>query len=86
MTDPGPITAALEAEVERELRDHGIVVWLDRDAHYTPFVDVLAERYERGDFFAPVATSSSEPFAASRFERRSRAHKRCLPQKTYSGR
>ncbi len=54
MTTPHPITTALETELERELRDHGIVVWLDRDEHYTPYVDALAERHQHGDFFAPV--------------------------------
>ncbi len=63
MTTLGPITAALEGEIQGELRDRGIVVWLDRDGHYTPFVDALAERYEDGDFFAPVV-----PFRGSYLE------------------
>ncbi len=63
MSEPGPITIALEDEIQRELRDRGIVVWLDRDDHYTPFVDGLAERYQHGDFFAPVL-----PFRGSYLE------------------
>ncbi len=63
MTDPGPITAALHSEVEHRLRERGIVVWLDRDGHYTDVVDALAERHEHGDFFAPVV-----PFRGSYLE------------------
>ncbi len=63
MTHPGPITAALDDELQRELRDRGIIVWLDRDGHYTPYVDALAERHGDGDFFAPVV-----PFRGSYLE------------------
>ena len=54
MSQPGPITAALEEEVTRALRQRGIVVWLDKDGHYTTYVDALVERHQRGEFFAPV--------------------------------
>jgi hypothetical protein len=54
MSQLGPITAALEEEVTRELRQRGIVVWLDKDGSYTAYVDALADRYKRGEFFAPV--------------------------------
>ena len=54
MTQPGPITAALEDEVTRTLRQRGIVVWLDKDGNYTAYVDELVERHTRGEFFAPV--------------------------------
>ena len=54
MSQLGPITVVLEEEVMRELRQRGIVVWLDKDGSYTPYVDALAERYKRGEFFAPV--------------------------------
>ena len=39
----GPVSAVLEQEVLGELRRQGIVVWLDRDAAYTRFVDDLAK-------------------------------------------
>lgn len=54
MSARSPITALLEEEVKRELRERAIVVWLDRDGSYTSYVDALAERHARGDFFAPV--------------------------------
>jgi len=54
MTRLGPIAAALEEEVKRELRQRGIVVWLDKDTHYSGYVDSLRERHQAGSFFAPV--------------------------------
>jgi hypothetical protein len=54
MPQLSPITNALEEELKRELRQRGIVVWLDKDGHYTAYVDELAKRYANGDFFAPV--------------------------------
>lgn len=39
----GPVSQALEAEVRERVRQQGIVVWLDAGAHYTGFVDRLAE-------------------------------------------
>ena len=54
MSQSGPITAALEEEVTRALRQRGMVVWLDKDGHYTTYVDALVERHTRGAFFAPV--------------------------------
>jgi len=54
MTQPDLITRTLEEEVKRELRQRGIVVWLDKDGHYTPYVNHLANRYASGEFFAPV--------------------------------
>ena len=54
MTDIGLITKTLEAEITEQLRQKGIVVWLDKDAHYTAYVDRLSERHSQGDFFAPV--------------------------------
>jgi len=54
MTEPRPISAALEQEVRGELRRRGIVVWLDRDDCYSGFVDALAGGYARGDFPYPV--------------------------------
>jgi hypothetical protein len=54
MSQLGPITAALEEEVARTLRQRGIVVWLDKDGSYTAYVDALVERHTRNEFFAPV--------------------------------
>ena len=59
----GIITTFLEEELKQELRQHGIVVWLDKDGHYTAYVDRLVERYTQGDFFAPVI-----PFRGSYLE------------------
>ena len=39
----------LEAEVKQWLRNYGIVVWLDKDGTYTPYVDSLAERHAQQD-------------------------------------
>ena len=54
MIELGLITKTLEAEVTEQLRQKGIVVWLDKDAHYTAYVDDLIERHQQGEFFAPV--------------------------------
>ena len=37
----GPISTALEAELRKQVQQNGIVVWLDRDGHYTELVDRL---------------------------------------------
>ncbi|MDI1434931.1 BREX-6 system phosphatase PglZ [Polyangium sorediatum] len=44
MRELGPISESLFREVAREVRRQGIVVWLDRDNHYTAFVDALIQR------------------------------------------
>lgn len=49
-----PLTDALEKQVESRLRERGLVVWLDKDGSYTDFVDELARRHQKGQFFAPV--------------------------------
>jgi hypothetical protein len=54
MSDVGAVSQALEHEVLGELRRQGIVVWLDKDASYTPFADGLAARHARGEFPFPV--------------------------------
>lgn len=54
MSELGLITKTLEAEVTEQLRQKGIVVWLDKDAHYNAYVDNLIERHQQKDFFAPV--------------------------------
>ncbi len=41
MTALGPISAALEAELGKRVQQNGIVIWLDRDGHYSPLVDQL---------------------------------------------
>ena len=46
MPELGPISESLFREVAREVHRQGIVVWLDRDNHYTSFVDGLIR--ERG--------------------------------------
>jgi hypothetical protein len=51
----GPVSAALEQEILNEIRRQGIVVWLDKDAAYTRFVDDLAARHAAGDLPFPVA-------------------------------
>ncbi len=37
----GPISTALEAELRQQVQRSGIVIWLDRDGHYSPLVDQL---------------------------------------------
>lgn len=54
MAQLGLITTVLEEEVKRELRQRGIIIWLDKDGYYTPYVDQLVDRYAKGEFFAPV--------------------------------
>ena len=43
-----PVSAALEADLRTWLHKHGIVVWLDRDASYTSFVDHLIRQQSNG--------------------------------------
>jgi hypothetical protein len=62
MVQLGPIISVLEEEVKQELRK-GIVIWLDKDAHYKGYVDELVKRYERGEFPFPVV-----PFRGSYLE------------------
>jgi hypothetical protein len=50
----GPITTALEEELKQELRQHGISVWLDKDAAYNAYINHLIERYHQGEFPFPV--------------------------------
>ncbi len=44
----GIVSAWLEADITRRVASQGIVVWLDRDGQYTPFVDGLRRRREEG--------------------------------------
>lgn len=48
------ITTYLEDEIKQKLREQGIVIWLDKDAHYNNYVDELITRHRQGEFFAPV--------------------------------
>ena len=48
------IATYLEEELKRKLRQRGIVVWLDKDNHYSNFVDNLIHRHHQDTFFAPV--------------------------------
>ena len=41
MSNLGPISTALEAELRQQVQRSGIVIWLDRDGHYSPLVDQL---------------------------------------------
>ena len=50
MPEPRLVTAFIENELAGELKRRGIVVWLDKDAHYVEYVDDLAERHAAGDF------------------------------------
>lgn len=63
MPDPRLVTSCLEQEISTELRRQGIVIWLDRDEHYTDYVDDLVTRHEAGDFPYPVV-----PFRGSFLE------------------
>ncbi len=54
MPQLGPITQTLEEEIKRDLRQQGLIIWLDKDAHYSAYVDQLIDRHAHNDFFAPV--------------------------------
>ena len=41
MSNLGPISTALEAELRQQVQRSGIVIWLDRDGNYSPLVDQL---------------------------------------------
>lgn len=50
----GPVSQVIEKEILGELRRQGIVVWLDKDAHYSRLVDDLAVAHGAGAFPFPV--------------------------------
>lgn len=50
----GPLSENLESELSSRLRNQSLVIWLDKDSHYTHYVDQLIERRAQGNFFAPV--------------------------------
>ena len=54
MNPGGPISTLLEHELEQEVRQRGVVIWLDSGAVYSRFVDGLAEKANRGEFCTPV--------------------------------
>jgi hypothetical protein len=50
----GPLERALLEEVEDQLRQHGIVFWLDKSGHYTGLVDRMAKARAAGELAYPV--------------------------------
>lgn len=58
MTD-GLVSAALEAELLGETRRRGIVIWLDKDATYTPFVDDLVKATPQVPYASPSLPSAA---------------------------
>lgn len=50
----GPVSQALTLALREEARQHGIVVWLDREGVYRNFADALAARAVAGAFPYPV--------------------------------
>ena len=45
----GPISVALEAELRQRVQQNGIVIWLDRDGHYSQLVDQLQAQRASGE-------------------------------------
>ncbi|MBP6846095.1 MAG: BREX-6 system phosphatase PglZ [Kofleriaceae bacterium] len=54
MTDLGPVSTSLYAELRELARQRGIVVWLDKEGSYTAFADELAARSAREPTALPV--------------------------------
>jgi len=50
----GPVSTALWQEVSSEVRRQGLIIWLDKDASYSHFVDQLAEKSTSGEIPFPV--------------------------------
>jgi hypothetical protein len=50
----GPVSSVIEQEILGELRRQGIVIWLDKDAHYSRLIDDLALAFGAGAFPFPV--------------------------------
>ncbi|MFT4628840.1 MAG: hypothetical protein ACI8PZ_007536 [Myxococcota bacterium] len=48
MTALGPVSQTLEADLRERVRKHGVVLWLDLDAHYTDVVATLGEERAAG--------------------------------------
>src|SRR5690606_17697009 len=49
-----PASDRLESELKREIKQKGLVVWLDVDANYVEFAEGLAARSDEGSFPFPV--------------------------------
>lgn len=49
-----PVSAVLDTELRRIIKERGIVVWLDADGSYNGFVDALQRRAATGSFPFPV--------------------------------
>ena len=45
----GPVSVALESDLQEWVRRHGVVVWLDLDDHYSAFVDRLVSARKAGE-------------------------------------
>ena len=56
----GPVSATLEAELRNQVRQHGIVIWLDMGGHYSGFAGRLAAARAAGELPYEV-----EPFRGS---------------------
>jgi hypothetical protein len=54
VTEPGPVSAHLEADLREQARQHGILVWLDKEGTYTEFADGLGRRADATAFPFPV--------------------------------
>ncbi len=50
----GPVSSVLLQEVSNEVRRQGLVIWLDKDASYSGFVDDLAAKSATGEISFPV--------------------------------
>lgn len=48
MHTPGPVSAALEAELKHLVAQHGVVLWPDRAGAFTDFVEHLLRRQQAG--------------------------------------
>lgn len=49
MSPSGPISATLEAELRKQVQQNGIVIWLDRDGHYSQLVAELQAQRTDGE-------------------------------------
>lgn len=49
-TTSGPVTALLEQKLLREVKTHGLVVWLDAEGAFSSYVDALAPRVQVASF------------------------------------
>src|SRR5262245_55666306 len=54
LSERGPVSEVIERDVLGELRRQGIVIWLDKDSHYTRLVDDLRSKHSKGQFPFPV--------------------------------